>query len=289
MTIDSRCVGLATARRRITWDERDTMLYALGVGAGGSDLEYVTENSHGVTQRVLPTYAVIAADASAALALVGEIDMSRVVHGAQGMRLHGPLPARGAVDVIASVTSLVDKGAGGNAIIGLAAEARDAGTGELLVETTSTVVVKGAGGFGGDSGSRPSPVDIPDRAPDVEIEEAVAPDQALIYRLSGDRNPLHSDPWFARELAGFSAPILHGLCTYGFAGRALQRMLAGAESAGSGDGVTEMSASFAAPVFPGEVLTTQIWWAGRGALVFQTIASGSDHGRRVVLSRGLAR
>lgn len=127
--------------------------------------------------------------------------------------------------------------------------------------------------------------DGPDREPDARIALPTRADQALIYRLSGDRNPLHSDPWFAREMAGFPTPILHGLCTYGFAGRALLAELAGGQAAR----LTAVAARFSAPVFPGEILTTSIWRTGGGRAVYRTAAAGPDGSNaRVVLDDGAA-
>ena len=282
MPIDPDAVGRSSPPRRYTWTSRDAMLYALGVGAGGAELAFVTENSHGVAQRVLPTYAVIVADASAALPLVGDIDMSRAVHGAQSMKLHRPLPADGCVDATASVVSLIDNGPGGNAVIEMAARAADADTGELIAETRSTVVLRGGGGFGGHGGEREARPEIPNRWADIEVEGVTWADQALLYRLSGDRNPLHSDPWFSRERAGFPTPILHGLCTYGFAGRVLLSELCGGDDAG----FTSMSARFTAPVFPGEFLTTRIWRTGPEDATFRTFAHHEGDEPRVVLDGG---
>ncbi len=261
------------------------MLYALGVGADAAELAFVTENSHGIAQRVLPTYAVIVADASAALPLLGEIDMSRAVHGAQSMTLHRPLPAEGCVDATASVASVIDKGPGGNAVVELAARAVEVDTGALLAETRSTVILRGGGGFGGTAGARRVRTEIPVRPADLEGESETREEQALLYRLSGDRNPLHSDPWFARERAGFPTPILHGLCTYGFAGRALLAALCD----GDDTRFTSMTARFAAPVFPGEVLTTQIWQDGSRDASFRTFAHREADEPRVVLDGGRVR
>ncbi|MGB4137389.1 MAG: MaoC/PaaZ C-terminal domain-containing protein [Microbacterium sp.] len=285
MPIDPSSLGVSTPPRRFSWTDRDTMLYALGVGADASTPQFVTENSYGVVQRVLPTYAVIVADASAALGLVGDIDLSRLVHGSQSMELHAPLPASGAVEATASIVGLVDKGLGGNAIINLAARAHDIGSGELLVETRSTVVLRGGGGFGGAAGGARETTEIPDRPADHEVSQWTRADQALLYRLSGDRNPLHSDPWFAREQAGFPQTILHGLCTYGFAGRALLSELC----RGDAEHLTGMSASFTAPVFPGEVLTTRIWRTGPRDAVFRTSAHRDGEQSRVVLDGGRVR
>lgn len=285
MPIDPDAVGRSAPTRRYSWTSRDAMLYALGVGADAAEIAFVTENSHGVAQRVLPTYAVIVADASAALPLVGEIDMSRAVHGAQSMILHRPLPADGCVDSTASIVSLIDKGPGGNAVIELAAQAVEVDTGVLLAETRSTVILRGGGGFGGTAGAREARAEIPERSADLENQDETRAEQALLYRLSGDRNPLHSDPWFARERAGFPTPILHGLCTYGFAGRALLTALCG----GDDTRFTSMTARFTAPVVPGEVLTTQIWRDGSRDASFRTLAHSEEDEPRVVLDGGRVR
>lgn len=281
--IDPASVGTSIPPTGFSWTERDTILYALGVGADATTLAYVTENSHGVPQRVLPTYGVIAGDPSRALALLPGIDLKDVVHGSQSVRITRPLPPAGSVVVSAGVESLFDKGPGGNAIVNLISEARDAATGDLVVSTASTVVVRGGGGLGGESGTRPVPIDIPDRAPDAEVAHRTTASQALLYRLSGDRNPLHSDPWFATERAGFERPILHGLCTYGFAGRALLSTLCADDDAR----FTSMSARFTAPVIPGDELVTSIWETSAGAAVFRTVARDPAAGAaRVVLDDG---
>ena len=153
----------------------------------------------------------------------------------------------------------------------------------FLAETPTTLVIRGAGGFGGQPGQRPVAPEFPDREPDARIALSTREDQALIYRLSGDRNPLHSDPWFARELAGFPKPILHGLCTYGVSGRALVAEL----GKGVAANVTSIESRFTSPVFPGETLTTLIWRTEPGKAVFRTEASGANGSdSRVVLDDG---
>jgi acyl dehydratase len=158
-------------------------------------------------------------------------------------------------------------------------------TSEVVAETLTTAVIRGEGGFGGQPGQRPVAPEIPDRQPDARVALPTREDQALIYRLSGDRNPLHSDPWFARELAGFPKPILHGLCTYGVAGRALVGELGG----GDATKVSAIAARFTSPVFPGETLTTSIWRTEAGRAVFQTEAANPDGSNaRLVLEDGAA-
>ncbi len=230
MPLDPNAIGAKTEPQLFKWTDRDTMLYALGVGAGLDDLAFTTENSHDTPQQVLPTYAVIACLPFAAAAMIGSFNFAMLLHGSQGIRLFKPLPAAGKLSVVAEVADIQDKGEGKNAIVMLKATGTDPDSGEVIAETHTTAVIRGEGGFGGQPGQRPSAPEIPDREPDSKIALTTREDQALIYRLSGDRNPLHSDPWFARELAGFPKPILHGLCSYGVAGRALVADLGGGDA-----------------------------------------------------------
>ena len=285
MALDPSAIGAVTEPQLYEWTERDTLLYALGVGAGTEDLSFTTENSHDLPQQVLPTFAVICCTGFAAVGKVGSFNFGLLLHGSQEIRLHKPLPPAGSLSVVGEVADIQDKGEGKNGIIMLRGKGTDPATGELVVETMSTAVIRGAGGFGGQPGQRPAAPEFPDREPDVRIAMPTREDQALIYRLSGDRNPLHSDPWFARELAGFETPILHGLCTYGFAGRALLAELAGNDAAK----LTAVAARFSAPVFPGETLTTSIWRTEAGRAIYRTEASGPDGSNaRVVLDDGVA-
>jgi len=286
MAIDPHCVGRTSDVRYVSWTERDTMLYALGVGAGNRDLAFVTENSHGLPQQVLPTFGVVICDGSSTLALIGTVDWGRLVHGAQSVELFKPLPAEGALDVTARVVDLQDKGNGKNAIVTIGARGCAPGTSEVVVETTSTLVLRGQGGFGGKPGQRNEPSTPRERDADYVITCETSPDQALLYRLSGDRNPLHSDPWFAVEKAGFPRPILHGLCSYGVAGRALLSALCNDEPGR----FEKMACRFVAPVYPGESLRTSIWRTGDDTALFETSASGAaDQPTRVVLGEGIVK
>lgn len=283
MAIDPKAVGATTEPMLFEWTDRDTMLYALGVGAGTADLSFTTENSHGITQQVLPTYAVICCPAFGAAAKIGTFNWAMLLHGSQGIRLHQPLPPAGKLSVVSEVADIQDKGEGKNAIVMLRGRGTDPDSGTLVAETLTTLVIRGEGGFGGEPGQRPAAPEIPDREPDARIPLPTREDQPLIYRLSGDRNPLHSDPWFARELAGFPKPIMHGLCTYGVSGRALVAELAKGDAAA----ITSISARFTKPVFPGETLTTLIWRTEPGKAVFRTEASGPDGSdARLVLEDG---
>ncbi|MEO8813991.1 MAG: MaoC/PaaZ C-terminal domain-containing protein [Mycobacterium sp.] len=283
MALDPKAIGITTEPVLVEWTDRDTMLYALGVGADTADLSFTTENSHDIPQQVLPTYAVICCMGFAAAGRIGTFNPAMLLHGSQQVRLFAPLPPAGRLSVVAEVADIQDKGEGKNAIVMLRARGSDPKTAQPVVETLATVVIRRAGGFGGVPGQRPAAAKIPDSEPDSRTAYVTREDQALIYRLSGDRNPLHSDPWFAQTLAGFPGPILHGLCTYGFAGRALVAELGGGDAAR----IAGIGARFTDPVFPGETLTTSIWRTQPGRAVFRTEAAGSDGGNaRVVLDDG---
>lgn len=283
MPIDPNAVGVTTAAQLFEWTDRDTLLYALGVGAGTADLAFTTENSHGIDQQVLPTYAVIACSPFAAAAKIGSFDFSRLLHGSQAIRLFAPLQPAGKLSVVSEVADIQDKGPGKNAVVMVKATGSDPDTGQPVAESLVTLVIRGEGGFGGQPGQRPPAPEFPERDPDARVALPTREDQALIYRLSGDRNPLHSDPWFAR-LAGFPTPILHGLCSYGVAGRALVAELCG----GDATGIRAISVRFSSPVFPGETLTTSVWRGQSGTAVFRTEASQPDGSNaRVVLDDGV--
>lgn len=264
MPLDQSVIGVENEPAERSWDATDAILYALGVGAGlggpTGELEFTTENSEGVEQHVLPTFGVLIARAGARRRL-GGFDPAMLVHAEQELTLPGRLPVRGTSRTTSRVTGIWDKGSG--ALVVTEAVAVDAASGRPLVTTRSSVFIRGEGGFGGERGPS-SAWQRPERPPDERIEYATRPEQALLYRLSGDRNPLHSDPAFAAR-AGFPRPILHGLCTYGFTGRALLHALCGSDPARFGS----MSGRFARPVFPGESLTISIWVDGPSAL-FQT-------------------
>ncbi len=276
MPLNLDAVGSKSDPAEASWDSKDAILYALGVGAGTDELAFVTENSIDVEQKVLPTMPVVlmATGGGGGLANLGDFNWAMLVHGEQGVRLHQPLPVSGTLRSQTEITGIYDKGKG--ALVVMETKAVDAATGEPLFDTTMSAFIRGEGGFGGDRGpSGPQNV-APDRAPDHSVTYETRPEQALIYRLSGDRNPLHSDPSFA-ALAGFDRPILHGLCTFGFTGRALLHTLCDGDPAR----FKAMDGRFSSPVFPGESLTVNMWVDGNEA-VFQT--AGGDG--RVVLDAG---
>ncbi|MEV4458156.1 MaoC/PaaZ C-terminal domain-containing protein [Microbispora sp. NPDC049633] len=276
MPLDHGLIGVESAPHERSWTSADTLLYALGVGAGTEELPFTTENSAGIRQRVLPTFAVLAAQAPIGRKL-GDFDPAMLVHAEQAFELHRELPAAGRVSTTSTVTGIYDKGSG--ALVTTEARAADAGSGESLITSRSSVFIRGEGGFGGERGPRDEWTE-PDRPPDHRVTYRTRADQALLYRLSGDRNPLHSDPVFAAR-AGFGRPILHGLCTYGFTGRALLHAVAGSDPAR----FAAMSGRFSKPVYPGETLTVSIWVSDDGATaLFRTAKEDGT----VVIDRGRA-
>jgi acyl dehydratase len=276
MPLDMTVIGEESDPAERSWDSKDAILYALGVGAGLGDplreLEFTTENSIGVEQRVLPTFAVLVTRAAGRRRL-GDYDPALLVHAEQAFTLHRPLPVAGTARTTTRVTGIYDKGSG--ALVTTEAVAVDALTGEPLVTSVTSAFIRGEGGFGGDRGPA-DPWDRPQRDPDHRVAYETRPEQALLYRLSGDRNPLHSDPRFAAR-GGFDRPILHGLCTYGFTGRALLHSLCGSDPARFGS----MRARFSRPVLPGDTLVVSIW-AEPGGSLFQTAREDGT----VVIDRG---
>ena len=288
MGLDHSVVGLSGDPQLRSWDGKDALLYAVGVGAGLGDplqeLEFTTENSQGVEQQVLPTYGVLISQARGARSL-GDFNHAMLVHAEQYVELHRPLPVAGTVRTVSTVTGIYDKGSG--ALVASENKAVDAETGEPLVTTRSGVFIRGEGGFGGERGPDQlagPPWEKPDRAPDHAVSLETRPEQALVYRLSGDRNPLHVDPKFAAR-GGFDRPILHGLCTYGVTGRALLHALCGSDPARFGS----MYGRFSRPVWPGDTLTISIWENGDGTSLFQTTRPDGtvviDRGRFAVRAR----
>lgn len=281
MPINPDAVGATSEPGLHSWGSKDAILYALGVGAGAADpldeLAFTTENTQGVDQAVLPTMAVVlGVGGSSALGSIGSFNPAMLVHGEQAIELHGPIPVKGEVSTVGEITGVWDKGKG--AVIETRSVSTDTSTGEALFTNTSSVFIRGEGGWGGDRGPSGAKNVAPEREPDHTRTLPTRIDQALLYRLSGDRNPLHTDPAFA-AMGGFDRPILHGLCTYGFTGRALLHELCG----GDPSRFKSMEGRFTSPVLPGESLTVKAWVDG-GEAVFQT--TGDDG--RVVIDAGRA-
>ena len=259
------------------YTERDVILYHLGIGAGAGDLEFVYEGVNGGL-KVCPTFAVVPMF-EPMLALLPRFDVPfrSVLHGEQAIFLERPIPARGVFLTTASVPAVYDKGKA--ALLVVETETTDK-AGKALFRTRVSLFCQGLGGFGGDPGPKTPSLEVPkDRSPDFEIAQDTLETQAVLYRLSGDRNPLHVDP-IAASFAGFPRPILHGLCTFGFVGRAVLRGACGNRV----DRIRELGVRFSAPVYPGETITTQGWDMGDGMHRLRVHCKG-----REVLSNAYAR
>jgi acyl dehydratase len=248
---------------RSSWDADDVILYHLGLGAGSrpadrSELAYVYEP----VLQVLPTYAVIPAFAwlPPADEIDGlDVDPALLLHGEQELELVEPLPPAGEVETTGRVAHVWDKGSG--AIVVFEGTSRDVESGRTLFVNRFSCFVRGEGGFGGEAGPAASG-SAPSRRPDAEACLPTLPQQALLYRLNGDKNPLHADPAFA-ALGGFDQPILHGLCTYGMACKAAVDTLLDGDVAR----VVAYRARFAGVVFPGETLVVRLWDEGDAILL----------------------
>ena len=275
MPINPDAAGSVGQPAEFSWTSKDSLLYAMGVGAGVSDptgfeLEFTTENSNDVTQRALPTQVVVMGGGSTPG--FGDFNPVHLLHAEQAITLHQPVPAAGTAVATGRVGPIYDKGKA--ALVYLETDVADV-DGNLMWNTRSGLFIGGEGGWGGDRGPA-TEWHLPDRDADHVVAYPTRPDQALLYRLNGDRNPLHSDPTFAAA-AGFDKPILHGLCTYGFTGRALLHALCDSDPARFGS----MGGRFKSPVFPGETLEVHAWEED-GRVMFQTRV-----GDRVVFDNGV--
>lgn len=276
MPINPDAVGAEGTPGEFSWTSTQSLTYALGVGAGqtdptGFELEFTTENSIGVEQKALPTMAVVLGAGGGPD--FGDFNLAALVHGEQAITLHRPIPVEGSGRSVSKVAGIYDKGKA--ALVVLEGNTTDL-DGNPLWTTRTALFIRGEGGWGGDRGPAGNGNEVPDRDPDHVVSYATRTDQALLYRLNGDRNPLHADPKFA-EQAGFPKPILHGLCTYGFTGRALLHAVCGSDPAR----FHAMEGRFSTPVMPGDVLDVKVWITGDGQAVFQTYV-----GDNVVLANG---
>ncbi|MBJ8345903.1 MaoC/PaaZ C-terminal domain-containing protein [Antrihabitans sp. YC2-6] len=270
MPIDpALAIGAELGSSTFGWEPSDVQLYHLAVGAGGRptdprDLRYLDDKS----PQVLPTFATVAATFHATeaprVSFPGvEIDLAKVVHGSQEVRVHRPLPAAGTATTTTRIAEVWDKGKA--AVIVQESSTVDS-DGTPLWTARSSIFARGEGGFGGERGPSES-LPLPDREPDYDVTTATLPQQALLYRMCGDRNPLHSDPEFAKA-AGFPAPILHGLCTYGLVCRTVvDEVLDGDATAVAG-----FRGRFAGVVFPGETLRTRMWRTDDGLLINASVS-----------------
>jgi len=260
------------------YDAQRTILYALGIGItpDGRDLDFVYE----ARLRAFPTLAVtLGAENFLRGERHGELDWSQVLHAAQSVEWHRPLPPTGCVIARSEVEAIIDRGAGRGALIQLARHLSDADGGQPLATLRFTLFARGDGGSGIAFGSLDLPAELPQSPPDESLALGSRHDLAAIYRLSGDLNPLHIDP-VAAQRAGFDRPILHGLCSYGITARALSTMLLDGEC----ERLSRLDVRFSAPVFPGDTLVTEIWRTGDHEARFRVRARDVT-----VLDKGLVR
>lgn len=241
------------------YTKRDTILYALGVGLGAdpcdaNQLKFVYEQN----LQALPTMAIVLGYPGPWYAHPDTgITRSHVVHGEQSFAIRQPLPAEGAIVGLTKIAGVIDKGKDKGALVITDCTVRDKASGDTLCTLTSTSFCRADGGFGGPSGPVKPVHPIPDTPPDAVCDLPTLPQAALIYRLSGDYNPLHADPAYARK-AGFRMPILHGRCTFSVAGHAILKTCCGYDPAR----FRTMAGRFSSPVYPGETIRTEIWRDG---------------------------
>lgn len=270
-------LGAELPSKNFSWTASDVLLYHLGLGAGsrpGDNLDpkalrYTNDDE---SLQVLPSFSIVAPtfhdENPPALDLPGcDINLAQIVHGAQEFEVHAPIPTSGTATVSDRITEIWDKG---KAVVLWQEGVAVSDSGEKLWTTRSSMFIKGEGGWGGDRGN-PRVVEVPETKPDADATYDVTPQQALLYRLCGDRNPLHSDPKFAQG-AGFPAPILHGRCSYGIVLRTVTDELLGGDAAK----VRGMAARFAGVVFPGETIRVQAWDSAEEIIVSATIASSRE-------------
>lgn len=260
---------------------RDCMLYALGIGIGSQpadagQLQFAYEEG----LKVFPAMVnVVCHPGGWVKEPELEVDWVRLLHGEQSFEMHRPLEVGNTYVGSYRVTKVIDKGPGKGAMLYQEKQLRDKATGELVSTVTSTYVLRGDGGCGGTTTEAPAPHPIPERAPDAEWRIATLPQAALLYRLSGDYNPIHADPVLARK-AGFERPILHGLCTLGVATRAVLESCCDNDPAK----LRSLQLRFSSPVYPGETIVTQFWRDGNIVSFRATVAERDV----VVLNNGRA-
>jgi acyl dehydratase len=275
MPLNPAAVGTTSEPAEFSWTSKDALLYAVSIGAGADELAFSTENTAGIDQQVFPTFPVVmgAGAGGSVMSKIGTFNPALLVHGQQAVTLHRPIPPSGTATLTSKIADMFDKGKA--AVVVMASDVEMDGA--PLYSTRSALFIRGEGGWGGDRGPSGAQNEPPAREPDHTITYQTLPDQAFVYRLNGDRNPLHTDPSFAAA-GGFDRPILHGLCSYGFTGRGLLHLLCGGDPAR----FHHIEARFASPVLPGEALTIKAWETSPGEAVFTTSV-----GDRVVIDQGL--
>jgi acyl dehydratase len=241
------------------YSERDSIIYALSLGLGVNatdpdELKFVYEKG----LETFPTMAVVLGHPGTWMTDPETgIDFAKVLHGEQHLEIHKPLPTEGSVIGRSKVVEVVDKGAGNGALITIERKLYEQESGDLLNTQSAVIFARGNGGFGGAVTSRSPPHALPDRKPDTTVDISTSTQAALLYRMNGDYNPLHADPVLAKKV-GFESPILHGLATYGIAARAVLKAFDVKDAAR----LKSIGLRFSAPVYPGEIIRTDVWKDG---------------------------
>jgi len=252
MSLNLESIGKVWGPYEFKYDERDLIIYSLGIGFTKENLEYVYEGAPDF--KAFPTYGVILPSSAGAEAFLStKANFAMVVHGEQTLEVHNPLPRRATVLSTAVIEGIYDKGSG--ALIIMRIDSKDK-NGSPLCTNWVGVFVRGSGGFGGDPQPKKEVPAVPQREPDFVFDAQTEVNQAALYRMSGDRNPLHIDPKVAQAV-GFKEPILHGLCTYGVVCRRFGQEI----FKGDSGKLKSYSARFSSPVIPGEKLQTKVWQA----------------------------
>ncbi|MCC6217407.1 MAG: MaoC family dehydratase N-terminal domain-containing protein [Polyangiaceae bacterium] len=264
MSLDLTSAGFTSTATEFEYDWRTVVRYALGIGAKRDELDYLYE---GKGPKVFPSFAVIPP-----MMAIGEClgktqgNPAMIVHGSQVVRMHAPIPSEGTLKTVARIAGIYDMKKMAQCVITTETRLGD----KLLFETEWGIIYRGEGGFGGDPPPKREVPEVPAGAEPSWIHtEATTPEQALLYRLSGDMNPLHADPDFAAMVGFPQGPILHGLCTYGFVARAVARHAAGGDS----QRIKTYEAQFRKPVWPGEAITTKGWDLGGGRVAVMAYAA----------------
>lgn len=267
MSLDTSTVGYTTPEYEFKYDWKTVVLYALGIGAKRDELDYLYEAKG---PKVYPTFAVVPAYAALGDALVKtQGNLAMVVHGGQTVIMHRPIPSEGSMKTVATITGIYDM----KKMAAVTVTTKTLVNGEPCFDTEWSILYRGAGGFGGPP---PPREEVPSAAKDApktwSFEEQTTPEQALLYRLSGDLNPLHADPDFAAMVGFPQGPILHGLCTYGYACRAIVKSSCG----GDADKLKRFTVQFRKPVWPGESIRTDAVALDGGKLAINVFAGGRE-------------
>ena len=260
MALNMDAIGRKIGPLKKDYDWKDVILYAIGVGAGSDELDYTYEKN----LKVIPSFSIAAIyDFLGQVGVASNINLAGLLHGEQELIFHNPIPTSGTLTTEGKITHYYDKGQKGALVIAEGETSHSSG--KMLFTNIITLFGRLDGGFGGED-TPSKPVDFPERAPDFSVDAAPSPDQALLYRLSGDIFQLHVDPEFAR-MAGFEKPIMHGLCTHGFACRALMASL----TPGKPELVRRLACRFSRPLYPGDPTRTLIWKIAAGKAVWRMI------------------